>query len=157
MGPRWRWRHPDARAAAAVLALAVAAFAVTFGFETVPESLMEGMGPERFPQLVILVMAGFALALLWRSRALPPSPLPRIPPMVPATVALLAAAVAVLPFLGVVPTMTAAMAALALLWGERRVVLVLGISLVFGACVHLLFVRTLGITLPVGPFGALLG
>lgn len=157
MGPRWRWRHPDARAAAAVLALAVAAFAVTFGFETVPDSLMEGMGPERFPQLVILVMAGFALALLWRSRALPTSPLPRIPPMVPATVALLAAAVAVLPFLGVVPTMTAAMAALALLWGERRVVLVLGISLVFGACVHLLFVRTLGITLPVGPFGALLG
>jgi putative tricarboxylic transport membrane protein len=157
MSPRWRWRHPDARAAGAVLVLALAAFAVTLGFETVPEALMEGMGPERFPQLVILVMAGLALALLWRSRTLPPSPLPAIPPMVPATVALVTASVAALPFLGVVPTMTAAMAALAFLWGERRVVRVLGIALAFGAAVHLLFVRTLGITLPVGPFGALLG
>jgi putative tricarboxylic transport membrane protein len=156
-GPRWRWRHPDVRAAAAVLALAASAFVVTLGFETVPESLMEGMGPERFPQLVILVMAGFALALLWRARTLPPDPLPRIPPMVPATVALIAAAVAALPFLGVVPTMTAAMAALSFLWGERRVVRVLAIALLFGAAVHLLFVRTLGITLPVGPFGTLLG
>lgn len=156
-GPRFRWRHPDTRAAIAVLAVAAAAFVVTLGFETVPQALMEGMGPERFPQLVIGVAAALALLLLWRSRSLPPDPLPAIPPMVLATGALLVATVLVLPWLGVVPTMTVAMIALGLLWGERRLWLLLAVALPFAAAVHLLFVRALGITLPVGPFGVILG
>jgi putative tricarboxylic transport membrane protein len=155
--PHWRWRHPDVRVAAVVLAAAAAAFAATLGFDTVPQSLMEGMGPERFPQLVIAVAALLAAILLVRSRTLPPAPLPATPRMVWATVALLVATVLALPHGGVVPTMTVSMAALGWLWGERRVWLLLAVTLGFAACVHLLFVRTLGIILPVGPFGFLLG
>jgi putative tricarboxylic transport membrane protein len=156
-GPRRPWRHPDVRVAAAVLALAAAAFAATLGFEAVPPALMEGMGPERFPQLVIGVAALLGVVLLVRSRSLPPSPLPAIPASVWATIALLVATVLVLPHGGVVPTMAAAMVALGWLWGERRLWLLLAVSLPFAAAVHLLFVRTLGIVLPVGPFGFLLG
>lgn len=155
--PGPRARHPDTIVAAVILVVAAAAFATTLGFDTIPESLMEGMGPERFPQLVIAVMAGLALLLLWRSRGRTAEPLPRIPPMAYATVLLLAATVFVLPWLGIVPTMTVAMFALGWLWGERRVWLLLPVTLLFAAGVQFLFVRTLGITLPVGPFGFLLG
>ncbi|WP_291296958.1 tripartite tricarboxylate transporter TctB family protein [Elioraea sp.] len=156
-GPRVRWRHPDTRAAIAVLAVAAAAFAITFTFETVPQALMEGMGPERFPQLVIGMASALGLLLLWRSRTLPPEALPAIPAIVFATVGLLVATILVLPWLGVVPTMTGAMIALGYLWGERRLWLLAAVALPFAAGVHLLFVRTLGISLPVGPFGFILG
>lgn len=140
-----------------MLAVAAASFAVTFTFETVPQALMEGMGPARFPQLVVGVAAALGLLLLWRSRTLPPETLPAIPPMVFATVGLLVVTVLVLPFLGVVPTMTIAMMALGFLWGERRLWLLALVALPFAAGVHLLFARTLGISLPVGPFGFILG
>lgn len=152
-----RWRHPDLRVAAAVVAFGAAAFAATLGFDRVPEALMEGMGPERFPQLVIVTMVLLALLLFWRAIGTPPPALPAIPPMFAATLGLIVASLLVFPHAGLVPTMVVAMAALGALWGERRWLLLVGVALVFGAAVHLLFVRTLGITLPVGPFGFLLG
>jgi hypothetical protein len=152
-----RWRHPDLVVAAAVVAFGAAAFAATFGFDRVPEALMEGMGPERFPQLVIATMVLLALLLFWRAIGTPPPPLPRIPPMFAATLALVVVAILALPHAGLVPTMTVAMVALGALWGERRWHLLVGVALAFAVCVQILFVRTLGITLPVGPFGFLLG
>lgn len=152
-----RWRHPDIAVAAAVIALGAAAFVATLGFDRVPEALMEGMGPERFPQLVIATMVLLALLLFWRAIGTPPPALAPIPPMFAASLALVIATVVVLPYAGLVPTMTAAMVALGALWGERRWPLLLGVAFAFAVAVHLLFVRTLGITLPVGPFGFLLG
>ncbi|WP_297854885.1 tripartite tricarboxylate transporter TctB family protein [Elioraea sp.] len=151
------WRHPDLAVAAVVVAFGAAAFVATLGFDRVPEALMEGMGPERFPQLVIGTMVLLAVLLGVRALGLSAPAPPRIPPMFAATLALLVAAVVVFPHLGLVPTMTAAMVALGALWGERRWHLLVGVALAFGLAVHLLFVRTLGITLPVGPFGFLLG
>lgn len=152
-----RWRHPDIAVAAAVVAFGAAAFVATFGFDRVPEALMEGMGPERFPQLVIATMVLLALLLLWRAIGTPAPVLPRIPPMFAATLALVVVAILALPHAGLVPTMTAAMVALGALWGERRWHLLVGVALAFAVCVQILFVRTLGISLPVGPFGFLLG
>lgn len=150
-------RHPDLAVAATVVAFGAAAFIATFGFDSIPESLMEGMGAERFPQLVIAAMVLLALLLGWRAIGSVASPLPRIPPMFAATLGLIVVAIVVFPHTGLVPTMTVAMVALGALWGERRWHLLIGIALVFGIAVHMLFVRTLGIVLPTGPFEFLLG
>lgn len=154
---RQDWRHPDVRVAATIVAFGVAAFAATFGFDRVPEALMEGMGPERFPQIVIGLMVLLALLLGWRATGTAPPALAPVPPMFGATLALIVASLLAFPHAGLVPTMVVAMAALGALWGERRWLLLAGVALAFGAAVHLLFVRTLGVALPVGPFGFLLG
>jgi hypothetical protein len=154
---RRHWRHPDLAVAAAVVAFGAAAFVATLGFDSIPESLMEGMGAERFPQLVIGTMVLLALLLSWRAIGAVSPPLPRIPPIFAATLGLIIVAILVFPHVGLVPTMTVAMVALGALWGERRWGLMVGVAIAFGVAVHLLFVRTLGIVLPTGLFDFLLG
>ena len=155
---RRHWRHPDLAVAGAVVAFGAAAFIATLGFDSIPEALMEGMGAERFPQLVIATMVLLALLLSWRAiGSIPPPPLPRIPPIFAATLGLIIVAIVVFPHVGLVPTMTVAMVALGALWGGRRWGIMIAVALAFGVAVHLLFVRTLGIVLPTGPFDFLLG
>jgi hypothetical protein len=50
-------------AAAAVIAVAAVLFALTFGFEKMPEGLSGGFGAEAFPRLVLGVIAGLAVLL----------------------------------------------------------------------------------------------
>ena len=65
-------------AAAAVIAVAAVLFALTFGFEKMPEGLSGGFGAEAFPRLMLGVIAALAvlLAVAVPSGERPP-PIPR--------------------------------------------------------------------------------
>ena len=110
-----------ATAAAAVVAVAAALFAATFWFEQMPEGITRGFGAELFPRMVLGTIIGLAILL-----ALTPAsdaPLPRIPRMVWYSGASLLAFMALVPVVGMLPTMFVFLVALGILWGERRYVL----------------------------------
>jgi multisubunit Na+/H+ antiporter MnhB subunit len=52
-------------AAAAVVAIAAALFALTFGFEKMPEGITRGFGAEAFPRLVLGTIALLAVLLFF--------------------------------------------------------------------------------------------
>jgi putative tricarboxylic transport membrane protein len=149
--------HPDQAAAAVIIALAAAAFGYTFTFQEVPRALQQGMGPERYPQLVISVLIGLCvlLAVGVRGKA-DASP----PPLEPAVV--LAAAsgplfVGAVWLLGMPVAMFLALVALALLWGERRWPPLLLNALLLPAILWAVFVHGLKVPLPTGLLSRLLG
>src|ERR671914_746814 len=84
-GDSGRQRRPvvriisDQAAAAFIIAAAAAAYAYTFTFPEVPKALQQGMGPERYPQLVLAVLVGLCvlLAIQTRGKAVAPLPAPR--------------------------------------------------------------------------------
>lgn len=137
-------------AAVAVLAVAAVLFALTFGFEKLPEGLAGGFGAEAFPRLVLGLIAALALMLAFvPSSAGPSGP---IPPMVYATGATLLVFMALVALAGMLPAMFLFQLGLAYLWGERRHWLVLLVAALTTALVWAVFVRGFGIQLPKGVF-----
>jgi putative tricarboxylic transport membrane protein len=133
-------------AAAAIIAIAAALFALTFGFEKLPEGITRGFGAEVFPRLVLGVIAALAALL-----AIPQdtsAALPRIPPMVWLSAAALLAFMALLPVLGMLPAMFAFLVGLGWLWGERRYWMLLFNGIVLTAAIWGVFVRGFGVQLP---------
>ena len=137
-------------AAAAVIAVAAVLFALTFGFEKLPEGLAGGFGAEAFPRLVLGLIAALALLLLARPPAsAPPEP---IRPNVYATAGSLLGFMALIPLAGMLPAMFLFQLGLAYLWGERRHLLILSIAAVTTGLLWAVFVRGFGIQLPKGVF-----
>jgi putative tricarboxylic transport membrane protein len=137
-------------AAAAVIAVAAVLFALTFGFEKLPEGLAGGFGAEAFPRLVLGLIVALALLLLARPPAsVPPEP---IRPIVYATGGALLGFMALVPLAGMLPAMFLFQLGLAYLWGERRHLLVLAVAVVTTALLWAVFVRGFGIPLPKGLF-----
>ena len=137
-------------AAAAVIAVAAVLFALTFGFEKLPEGLAGGFGAEAFPRLVLGVIAALAILLFARPPAsVPPEP---IRPMVYYTSGSLLAFMALVPLAGMLPAMFLFQLGLAYLWGERRHWLVLLVAATTTALLWAVFVRGFGIQLPRGVF-----
>lgn len=135
-------------AAAAVIAVAAALFALTFGFEKLPEGITRGFGAEAFPRLVLGTIMGLA-ALLFIGRA-QHEPGPRIPAMVHYTGAALLAFMALVPVAGMLPAMFAFLLGLGYLWGERRRWLLLLNAIVLTAAIWAVFVKGFGVQLPKG-------
>ena len=134
-------------AAAAIIAAAAALFALSFGFEKLPEGITRGFGAEIFPRLVLGVIIALAAGLAfipWESEAQP-----RIPPMVWYSGAALLAFMALLPVLGMLLSMFVFLAGLGWLWGERRWFLFLNAALLTAA-IWAVFVRGFGVQLPRG-------
>jgi putative tricarboxylic transport membrane protein len=137
-------------AAAAVIAVAAVLFALTFGFEKLPEGLAGGFGAEAFPRLVLGVIAALAILLF---AAPPASAAPEpIRPMVYYSAGSLLAFMVLLPLAGMLPAMFLFQLGLAYLWGERRHLLVLAVAVVTTALLWAVFVRGFGIPLPKGLF-----
>ncbi len=137
-------------AAAAIIAIAAALFALTFGFERLPEGITRGFGAEVFPRLVLGVI--IALAALLAFTAGKPDPLPRIPPMVGISGASLLAFMALLPVLGMLPAMFVFLVGLGWLWRERRPWVLFLSSVLLTAAIWAVFVRGFGVQLPKGLF-----
>jgi putative tricarboxylic transport membrane protein len=138
----------DRVAAAVVVAIAAALFALTFGFEKMPEGITRGFGAEAFPRLVLGTIA--VLAVLLALASPPREPLARIPPMVWLSGAALIGFMALVPAIGMLPAMFVFLLALGYLWGERRLWLLLLSSLLLTAAIWLVFVRGFGVQLPQG-------
>lgn len=138
-------------AAAAVIAVAAVLFALTFGFEKLPEGLAGGFGAEAFPRLVLGVITALAVVLLVAPPAsAPPEP---IRPIVYYSAASLLAFMALIPLAGMLAAMFLFQLGLAYLWGERRHWLVLAVAALTTAVLWAVFVRGFGIQLPKGVFG----
>ncbi len=137
-------------AAAAIIAAAAALFALTFGFEKLPEGITRGFGAEVFPRLVLGVI--IALAALLAFPAEKSDPLPRIPPMVWYSGASLLVFMALLPVLGMLPAMFVFLVALGWLWGERRHWILFLNAVLLTAAIWAVFVKGFGVQLPKGLF-----
>jgi len=137
-------------AAAAVIAVAAVLFALTFGFEKLPAGLAGGFGAEAFPRLVLGTI--IALAVVLAVPSLKAEPLPRIPPMVWCSGALLLAFMALVPVAGMLPSMFLFLSGLGYLWGERRLWILIGTSTILTAAIWGVFVKGFGVQLPKGLF-----
>jgi hypothetical protein len=137
-------------AAVAVIAIAVVLFALTFGFEKMPEGITRGFGAEAFPRLVLGCIIALA-ALLFLGKAAG-EPQPAIPRMVWLSGGSLVAFMATVPVLGMLPAMFLFLVGLGYLWGERRHALLLISAVLLTAVIWAVFVRGFGVQLPKGVF-----
>ena len=141
---------PNRIAAAAVIAVAAVLFALTFGFEKMPEGLSGGFGAEAFPRLMLGVIAVLAvlLAVAVPSGERPP-PIPR---MVYFTGATLLGFMALVPLAGMLGAMLIFLLGVGYLWGERRLWLLALVSCALMGAIWAVFVKGFAIPLPQGLF-----
>ena len=137
-------------AAVAVIAIAVVLFALTFGFERMPEGITRGFGAEAFPRLVLGTI--IALAVLLALTSPQGEPHARIPAMVYYSGAALLVFMALVPLAGMLPTMFVFLVGLGWSWGERRHLLLLGSAVLLMAAIWGVFVKGFGVQLPRGLF-----
>lgn len=106
-----------------------------------------------FPILAAGATALFSLILLLRGvlRAAPPVTVAR-PQRVLAVVAALAGATALIFWVGYIVAGAALIAALSFAFGNRRLIVVAGLSLVVPVAIYVLFHDVLDVLLPAGPF-----
>jgi hypothetical protein len=150
------WRHSDVGSAAVALAIAAVAFAVTFTFDTVPAALMQGLGAEIFPRLVLATITVLAVILALQARNRAPERQEAIHPMVYATTAAMIAFFGGVWLIGMLPSMFVFLVGVGWMWGERRRALLIGAAT--GVClfIWIVFVKLFGIALPHSIFSELL-
>ena len=141
-------RHSDVAVAGAVLALTAAAFAVTFTFEEVPAALMQGLGADIFPRLVLATIAVLAVILAVQGRNRAPEFLDPVPPMVYATAAAMIGFLGAVWLIGMLPSMFIFLVGLGWMWGERRLIVIVASAAGLCLAIWIVFVRFFGIALP---------
>jgi small-conductance mechanosensitive channel len=149
--------HPDQKAALALIALAAVAFGLTYTFDEVPKAIQQGMGPERFPRLIAMLIAGLGLVLLVSARGRADTPLPPVDRAVYGVCAGGVAFIGGVHLVGMVVAMGFALLALGWAWGERRWLALSANAVLLPLTLWLLFVKGLKVTLPTGLAGRLLG
>jgi hypothetical protein len=142
------WRHSDVAVAAVVITIAAAALAMTFTFDKVPEALMQGLGAEIFPRLVLTIIGILAGILAFQARGRTPEPHEAIHPMVYATTATMVAFFVSVWLIGMLPSMFAFLVGVGWMWGERRLMLLIASAAVSCLFIWLVFVKLFGIALP---------
>ena len=133
---------------------------VTTGFDEVPQILAQNITPEWFPRLLIWIIVILALLLpiehLFHARGkkhLDEDRRHRIKPMAVATAGLLTLVVASMQWLGTYLTIVFLCVALPVLWGERRLKVLLPFAIIFPTVVALLFTQVLKVYFEPGIFG----
>lgn len=145
--------HPtDLGLALFILAVSGYLYWLTTGFEQVPDMFAQDVGPEFFPQLLLWTIGVLTLALPFehlflegKRKALDEDRKDRIEPMAYVTAGLLIATVASIPWLGSILSMVAICVLLPLLWGERRLKVLIPFAVIFPAGITLLFAYVLGV------------
>ncbi|HJS33248.1 MAG TPA: tripartite tricarboxylate transporter TctB family protein [Alphaproteobacteria bacterium] len=153
--PRRPRVHADIAAALAISAVCVAAYAATYDFESVPEGIAQGMGPEAFPRLVLLIILGLCGLIGWQARAKPVEGGEPVPTMVTHTGFVLVGFMIANELVGMLPASFLFMIGLGWLWGERRLILLVASAGATVVVVWAVFARGFGIPFPAGLLGAL--
>lgn len=129
----------DAIVGAAILTFCVAVYLVTLTFKEAPAVIAQNVQPATFPRMVLLVMAILTAAIIARSfRRQEPAKKP-FKPMLWPSAAIMPGFVLAFSFLGILPAMILLCFFLPLLWGERRILLIIPYSIVFPTAIYLLF------------------
>ena len=137
-------------AAAATAAIAIVLFALTFGFEKMPEGITRGFGAEAFPRLVLGTIIVLSVLLFVTSPSA--APLERSPAMVYYSGAALLVFMALVPLAGMLPAMFLFLLGLGWLWGERRAGVLALSAVLLTAAIWAVFVRGFGVQIPRGYF-----
>jgi len=136
----------------ALIILAICGFLyyVTTTFDEVSELLAQNIPPEFFPQLVIIIIAILTLGVPFehllhkrRGRDIDSERSDRIRRMPYLTAGLIIALVLAIPYIGMLLTMIGLCALLPLLWGERRLKLLIPFAILFPLAVAYLFNKIL--------------
>jgi putative tricarboxylic transport membrane protein len=150
----------DLVVAAFLLAICGFLFWDTTKFAEIPRGLAQNVPPERFPQLLLIVIAAMALFLPFehvqkrlQGVDLDKERSARIKPITFVTALALFGVVLVTPWLGTLPAMVIACALIPVLWGERRYWLVAIYAIAMPFAVGLLFVDGLGVNFLPGIVG----
>lgn len=137
---------------------------VTTGFEEVSALLAQNIGPEWFPRLLIWTIAILSLMLPFEhlARAAETDSIDedrsrRIKPISILTAILMLLVVGVVHMFGTFIGMIAVCVALPLLWGERRVKVLVPYVLIFPPAVALLFTKVLKVYFEAGAYGIAIG
>jgi putative tricarboxylic transport membrane protein len=144
--PRGLIHRADLIVALVLLVAASLLFYATTGFEQVSPLLSQNLGPELFPQLLLVVIIALTLTIpiehlfleggaakLDKDRQDPVKSLSWM------TILLLVLIVAAMEFLGTLLTIVAICVLLPLLWGERRLRVIAPFAILFPAAVTLVF------------------
>ncbi len=143
-------RRIDFAVAAVVVAFSAGAYALTYTFDAVPQALMQGLGAELFPRLVLATMVLLAVLLalgVGASKMDRPAP---VPPMVWLTGAVLAVFMGLVELIGMWAASFIFLIGLGRLWGETKLIGLAASALGLCVVLYFLFVRTLGGTFPRG-------
>ena len=150
----------DLAVAAIILALCAFLYWDTTTFARIPQGLAQNVPPTLFPRLLLIVIAAMAVFLpfehVQKRRMgidLDDGRRDRILPVTHLTGLALFVVVLITPWLGTLPAMVIACAALPLLWGERRYWLVAVFALALPLAVTLLFVTGLEVNFMPGIVG----
>lgn len=150
----------DLAVSAIILAVCALLFYVTATFDEVSPLLAQNIPPQFFPRLLLILIAGLALILPFehlllarRGRNIDAGRRSRIAPMAYATAGLLVLVVFLMPWLGTYLTMVGVCVLLPLLWGERRLKLLIPFALLFPTAIALLFSQILQVFFAPGIFG----
>jgi len=129
----------DAIVGAAILAFCLAVWLVTLGFKEAPAAIAQNVQPATFPRMVLLVMAVLTATIMALSFRRQDKPKKTLKPMLWPSAAIMPGFVLAFEFLGILPAMILLCVFLPLLWGERRLLLIVPYSIVFPAAIYLLF------------------
>ncbi len=146
----------DYLVAIAVFLFAAVVFYLTTTFDEVPSAMAQGVPPTQFPRLLLGLICVLAAIMVFQAHGRTPKKRKPVPGMVYASAALLIAFVAAVTWLGVIIAMVLFCVALPLLWGERRIWVVLIYAVVFPIFVYALFSGVMEVRFPLGPLESLL-
>lgn len=150
----------DLGVAAILLAVCAALYYTTASFEEVSPMFAQDMPPERFPRMLLWVIVALSMALpfeRWlrkeKGKVLDKARSRPIKPIVYVTAGFLVLAVFAIQWIGTFLVLVLVCIGLPLLWGERRLKILVPYVALFPAAVMLLFTKVLGVYFDPGALG----
>lgn len=145
------WPSGDLLVGIVILVFCAIAYGVTLTFGHAPAAVAQNVQPATFPRLVIIVIAVFTVIMMATSGRASSAARRPVKTMVFLSACVMILFVLAFSWLGVLPAMVLLCIGLPLLWGERRLTLVLPLALIFPGFVYLLFVEILEVYFPPSP------
>ena len=150
--PARPWLRSDQKVALGVIVFSLVVLGVSMTFDEVPSALTQGVPPESYPQLLAWTLITFAAVLAFQARGWTDKKKKRVKPIVFYTAILLIVATLSIHWLGIFGAMIIGCAAMPILWGERRHLLVGLYAVLFPLAVYGLFHSVLEVQFPLGIF-----
>ncbi len=133
----------DAIAGVAFLVFCLAAWLVTLTFKEAPAVIAQNVQPATFPRMVLLVMAVLAGVVILQSFRKPGKKAKALKAIFWPSAAFMPGFIIAFDLIGILPAMMLLCIFLPLVWGERRLAIIIPYSILFPGAVYFLFVVVL--------------
>lgn len=130
---------------AAILVFCAAAYWITLGFQEAPAALAQNVQPASFPRLVIGVIACLSVVMMVLGLG-QSGQRQKVPPIsVFVTATMMIGFVVAFDTLGIIAAMALFTLTMPILWGERRIFVLIAFAVLFPALVYTVFALGLGV------------